>query len=70
MMDSALTYWQKARKSPYTGDLAIAGIAFAVLRFVPQWLGAWQPALYEAVAVAGAIGLLSVSLDLIPDESD
>lgn len=62
--------WQKARKSPKSGDLAIAlGIAF-LARSVPAWVGVYQPSTIEAAAFGVAVGLLSMSFDLIPNEDD
>lgn len=63
-MNALLEVWKAARKSPYSGDLAVG---FLVAGLLIGGLGWGKVA---AAGVGSGLALLSATLDLIPDESD
>jgi len=63
-MKALLQVWTTARKSPYSGDIAVGLLVAGVL------IGSLGWSKVAAAGVGAGLALLSASLDLIPDESD
>ena len=68
-MSALVEGWNAVRKAKSSGDLALALGVWALLRAVNRFaaLDLTEPTI---IAAAIALGLLSASLDLIPDQSD
>lgn len=65
-LSKLLDTFDRARKSPYSGDLSIGLLGFFAVRVVPAWLSAEPASAVEAGALGLGLGLISYSLDWMP----
>jgi hypothetical protein len=63
-MKTLLDTWKELRSSKYSGDFALVLLAWGALR----WAVDLEPMTIAALALGA--GLLSASVDLMPDQSD
>lgn len=70
MISKMFDFWQKARKSPKSGDLFLGMLIAFLTRSVPAWVGVWQPSMIEASIMGLGVAGLSMCFDLIPNEDE